>query len=174
MEKKSIGLIVIIYITTFIYTYGQTDSLIYTIPIPDLKWGLPNGILISPDNKYFLVSYDYNPSIVDFYELDGFKKLKRFKISGYTYLSYSFFYSDNKQVYIDIGKRINIGREKTQYFLFDLQTGERQKIKCDDGPYGCDYEISSPYRNDILREYLTFDNALLFKIENQRVNIYKK
>ena len=77
MEKKSIGLIVIIYITTFIYTYGQTDSLIYTIPIPDLKWGLPNGILISPDNKYFLVSYDYNPSIVDFYELDGLKKIKK-------------------------------------------------------------------------------------------------
>jgi len=129
------------------------------------------------------VSYDFKPSYIELYELSGFKKLKTIKIKGHhVYLYYSFFHSDNKEVYIDIGKRINInfdigrrsmGKEKIKYLLFDLQTGERQKIKCEDGPKGCDYSISSPYRNEILREYLTFDNSLMFKIENKKVNIYK-
>jgi hypothetical protein len=182
MTRLLSGLI-IVFISTF-NAYGQADSLIYTLPRPDLKWGLPNEILISPDNKYFLVGYDYKPSYVELYELSGFKKLRTLKINGhFTHFSSSFFHNDNKEVYIDIGKRINInfdigrhsiGKEKVKYLLFDLHTGERQKVKCEDGPKGCDYSISSPYRNEVLHEYLTFDNKLLFKIENKKVNIYKR
>jgi hypothetical protein len=180
---RFLGGLIFVCITTC-QSYGQHDSLIYTLPRPDLKWGLPNGILISPDNKYFLVSYDYKPSYVDLYEVNGFKKLKTFKIKGhFVYFSSSFFNNDNDGVYIDVGKRINInidigkrsiGKEKIKYLFFDLQTGKRQKIKCKDGPKGCDYATSSPYRNEILREYFTFDQSLLFKIENKKVNIYKK
>src|SRR5436190_9493449 len=172
--------LIFVFISIF-NSYGQTDSLIYTLPQPDLKWGIPGGLLISPDNKYFLVQYDYKPTYVAVYELNGFKKLKTFKIKGhYVHFSSSFFTDDNSGVYIDIGKRINInldigkhsiGKEKIQYLLFNLQTGERQKIKCEDGPRGCNYETASPYRNEILREYLTFDKSLLFKIENRKVNI---
>jgi len=165
--------LIFVFLFTF-NSYGQGDSLIYTLPRTDLKWGLPNSILISPGDKYFLVSYDYNPSIVDLYELDGFKKLKRFKIRGHIYLSSSFFYSDNREVYIDIGKRINIGKERVQYFLINLDSGERERIKCEDGPKGCEYAISSPSRNEILKEYLTFDNSLMFKIEDKKVHVYKK
>lgn len=174
--------LIFVFISTF-NSYGQADSLIYTLPRPDLKWGIPGSILISPDNKYFLVGYDYKPAYVDVYELNGFKKLKTFKIKGhYVYFSSSFFTDDNSGVFIDIGKRINIsidlgkrsiGKDKIKYLLFNLQTGERQKVKCEDGPKGCEYVTSSPYRNEILQEYVTFDKSLMFKIENTEVNIYK-
>ena len=162
-------------------SYGQTDSLIYTLPRPDLKWGIPGGILFSPDDKYFLVSYDFKPSYVDLYELEGFKRLSRFKIKGhYVYFPNSFFHSDNKEIYIDIGKRINIiidigrrtiGKEKIKYLVFNLQTGERKKVKCENGPKGCAYPISSPDSNPILRHYPTFDKTLLFKIENKKMHV---
>jgi hypothetical protein len=182
MTRLLSGLIFVL-ISTF-NSYGQVDSLIYTLPQLDLKWGIPGSILISPDNRYFLVEYDYKPAYIDVYEINGFKKLKTFKIKGhYVHFSSSFFTNDNSGVYIDIGKRINInfdigkrsiGKEKIQYLLFNLQTGERQKIKCEDGPKGCEYATSSPFRNEILKEYLTFDKSLLFKIENKKVNVYKK
>ena len=68
----------------------------------------------------------------------------------------------------------SIGKEKIKYEVYNLQTGDRRKMKCEEGPKGCEYSISSPYRNEMLREYLTFDNSLMFKIENKKVNIYKK
>lgn len=182
MIKLLSGLILIC--STAFSSFGQADSLLHTLPKPNFRWGLPNEVLISPDNRYFLVGYDYKPAYIELYELEGFKKLMTFEIKGrFTYLSSSFFHADNTEAYIDIGKPINInfdigrwsiGKEKTNYIRFNLKTGERKKVKCKNAPKGCDYPAASPYRNDIDREYLTFDSALVFKIQANKVNIYKR
>ena len=151
----------------------KKGELVYSIPKPDVKWGLASDVLISPDNKYVLISYDYNPSYVDLFEIEGFKKLKQFKIRGHTYLFNSFFHDNNSKIYIDIGKRINIGKEKIQYMVFDINSNEVKRIKCEEGPKGCNYAIGSPYVNLMLKEYTTTDRSLLFAIEKNSVNVYK-
>jgi antitoxin component YwqK of YwqJK toxin-antitoxin module len=159
------------------YSYESIDftsfkkELILTLNKPDLKWAIPNSILVSPDNKYFLISYDFNPTFFELYETDPMRKIKEFKTRGHSYLSYSFFH--NGSIYIDIGKRINIGQEKTQFVAFDIATGQMERVKCEVSPLGCEYPISSPFRNEILKEYITSDQRLMFKVENSEVNVYQ-
>lgn len=146
-------------------------ELITTLPRPDIKWGIPNSILVDPQNKYFLVSYDFRPSFFELYEIGSLKKVNDFKARGHSYLFTSFFHEGD--IYIDIGKMINIGEEKIRYLVYNISSNQIEKMDCKDGPLGCSYSASSPYRNERTKEYLTTDLQLMIKIEDRKVNVYR-
>ena len=91
---------------------GQIDTdkfqLIKRIPAPeDLKWGLPNEIMIDSAFKILIIAYDYNPTYLDFHDIDSWERIARVKIRGFTSLGMSYFDHENNCVYIEKGKRFH-------------------------------------------------------------------
>jgi hypothetical protein len=135
----------------------------------DLKWGIPSEIMIDSSNKYFIISYDYNPAHMDLYSMSDWKLIKRIDIKGYTYLYNSYFYLNENAVYIDRGRNNN------NYVKIDLTTFNQTHITCDKVPRGCEYDRSvagkKEYYNDI---GIITENWYLIKYNDIKAEVYLK
>ena len=121
--------------TGFSQEVSDDFELFATIDAPkDLKWGLAGGVLLDADKNLMIISYDYNPTYLDFYRVSDMKFLKRVIIKGFVYLDNSYFYLKENAVYIDRG------RNKNNYIKIDLDSYSQVKVSCDAVPKGCPYE----------------------------------
>ena len=89
---------------------------------------------IDAPKNLMIISYDYNPTYLDFYRVSDMKFLKRVIIKGFVYLDNSYFYLKENAVYIDRG------RNKNNYIKIDLDSYSQVKVSCDAVPKGCPYE----------------------------------
>ncbi len=137
--KNSYIYILIILINISFIGYAQEISSDYKLLVKidspdDLKWGIPSEILMDSTHRFLIIAYDFNPTYIDFYEVENWEMIKRIKIKGYTYFDNSYFQLDENSVYIDRG------RNKNKYIKVDLKTFNQLKVHCENVPNGCSYE----------------------------------
>lgn len=128
-----------IFVLIFFDSIGQinTDNyqLIKKIDRPlELKWGIPSEIMIDSTLRILVIAYDYNPTYLDFFDIDNWEKISQVKIRGYTTLDLSYFDLDNNCVYIEKGK---IRYNYIKVDLSDFSTTKVNRNQTHDNCNGC-------------------------------------
>ncbi len=100
----------------------------------DLKWGIPEEIMVDSAKSLMVIAYDYNPTYLELYRIEDMKKLTRIKSRGHVYMDNCYFDLENNEMYIDKG------RYKNRYVKYDLSTFKKKKVRCKDTPRGCPFE----------------------------------
>jgi len=94
-----------------------------TVP-SELKRGNPDALFIEKSNNLLILSYDYNPSFLYFYDLQTFELIRKEKIPGHVYLSLSYFSKPENALFVEVG------RIKSKYIKINLSDFNRTKVKC--------------------------------------------
>ena len=159
----------------------QRGSYVTTLPKPDVKWGLPSEVLLSPDNRYLLVAYDYSPTWLDLFEVDGFKKIRTYRIRNHIYLSTSYFSGDGTKMFINVGQRIRIFLEKPKFYVYTVGEKDRKIVKCRNSPKGCSYPLNNETglvedteTGMFYSEYVPVQGKYKYRIINNEVEVYTK
>jgi hypothetical protein len=158
------------WISAFSQDIPSNYRLLATIDRPnDLKWGVPNEILLDSTFKYLIIAYDYNPTYLDLYNIIDLKFIKRIVVSGQVYLDNSYFYLKDNCLFIDYG------RYKNKYRRIDLSNFSQVKIGCEFVPRGCPYrhiiDTKSEYFGDVT---VTNNEWYLLKYDKHKTTIYLK
>ena len=137
----------------------------------NLKWGIPGEILFDSLNKFFIISYDFNPSHLDFYNIYDWKLVKRVEIPGFVYFYNSFFRFSEHAVYIEIG------RFSSKFVRIDLTNFSQSVVPCADSPRGCVYIEPTPVKSESLLNSdirMITEDRYIIKYNDTKAEIYLK
>jgi len=114
---------------------GYTHLVTLEQPV-ELKDRLPSDIIMDSTAGIFIISYDYKPSTLDFYDINTWSLKKRVEIKGHVYLFRSFFKSEENAVYIANGSGLK------KYICIDLETFETKQVKLKYEPIEDEYDAN--------------------------------
>lgn len=101
------------------------------IEAPRVRKPIAHELMVDPMERFLIVSYSNNPSVVVLYEFASWKVHATYNIPEWFDLSNSFMGPEGRYLYLDFA------RYSSKYRRVDLETNLIDTLECYDAPRGC-------------------------------------
>jgi len=127
-----------------------------------------NGLKISEDQKFLIISYAEDPTSIAIYEIGTWEQKGVYKVMGSgVEINSSYFSEDGTKLYV------KYDRFAPKYKAIEFKTGYIRKIRCEKTPRGCMYEEVTQDEKDIYTKNRKFYISVS-KFDASDVDIYIK
>jgi hypothetical protein len=101
------------------------------IKAPRVRRPIAHELMLDPMERFVVVSYSSNPTVVVLYEMETWEAIGTFNIPGWFDLSNSFIGPSGNFLFLDFA------RYSSKYRRIDLKTEVIDTVECFDTPRGC-------------------------------------